>query len=200
MSQWRINFFIHAFSQVFAIFLEILHCECNAKCVLIKKSNFSCMSSRCHCALMKINHPDFSSEMSDVARQPSALICASADICFVTGISGKSQILFALVFTTRYLDLLTSFISLYNTSMKVKYLSSYHSNGYFLVFLYKKCLFLFCLTRWSTSAVCTPQSTWSTWNSGPPTMETMTVSGWSSWLFLSGVYQFSSTMTSHPWR
>lgn len=36
-----------------------------------------------------------------------------------TGISGKSQILFALVFTTRYLDLLTSFISLYNTVMKV---------------------------------------------------------------------------------
>lgn len=35
------------------------------------------------------------------------------------GISGKSQFLFALVFTTRYLDLLTSFISLYNTTMKV---------------------------------------------------------------------------------
>ncbi|XP_044534929.1 ER lumen protein-retaining receptor 2 [Gracilinanus agilis] len=35
------------------------------------------------------------------------------------GISGKSQLLFALVFTTRYLDLFTSFISLYNTSMKV---------------------------------------------------------------------------------
>lgn len=36
------------------------------------------------------------------------------------GISGKSQILFAIVFTTRYLDLLTSFISLYNTCMKVR--------------------------------------------------------------------------------
>uniref|UniRef100_A0ACB8FM32 ER lumen protein-retaining receptor 2 n=1 Tax=Sphaerodactylus townsendi TaxID=933632 RepID=A0ACB8FM32_9SAUR len=34
------------------------------------------------------------------------------------GISGKSQLLFALVFTTRYLDLFTSFISFYNTSMK----------------------------------------------------------------------------------
>ncbi|CAG11414.1 unnamed protein product [Tetraodon nigroviridis] len=34
------------------------------------------------------------------------------------GISGKSQILFAMVFTTRYLDLLSSFISLYNTCMK----------------------------------------------------------------------------------
>ena len=39
--------------------------------------------------------------------------------CVVPGISGKSQILFSLVFTTRYLDLLTSFISLYNTTMKV---------------------------------------------------------------------------------
>jgi hypothetical protein len=39
----------------------------------------------------------------------------------LTGISGKSQILFALVFTTRYLDLLTSFISLYNTTMKVRH-------------------------------------------------------------------------------
>lgn len=44
----------------------------------------------------------------------------SAVWCRPTGISGKSQILFALVFTTRYLDLLTSFISLYNTCMKVR--------------------------------------------------------------------------------
>lgn len=36
-----------------------------------------------------------------------------------TGISGKSQILFALVFTTRYLDLFSNFISIYNTVMKV---------------------------------------------------------------------------------
>lgn len=35
------------------------------------------------------------------------------------GISGKSQVLFALVFTTRYLDLFTVFISPYNTVMKV---------------------------------------------------------------------------------
>ncbi|XP_078467073.1 ER lumen protein-retaining receptor 2 isoform X2 [Lampetra planeri] len=39
------------------------------------------------------------------------------------GISGKSQILFALVFTTRYLDLFTTFISIYNTSMKVVYMA-----------------------------------------------------------------------------
>jgi len=36
------------------------------------------------------------------------------------GISGKSQVLFALVFTTRYLDLFTVFISPYNTVMKVR--------------------------------------------------------------------------------
>lgn len=35
------------------------------------------------------------------------------------GISGKSQILFLCVFAARYLDLFTSFISLYNTTMKV---------------------------------------------------------------------------------
>ncbi|GFR93286.1 ER lumen protein-retaining receptor [Elysia marginata] len=40
------------------------------------------------------------------------------------GISGKSQILFALVFATRYLDLFTSFISLYNSTMKVFFISS----------------------------------------------------------------------------
>lgn len=40
-------------------------------------------------------------------------------VCF-SGISGKSQILFALVFTTRYLDLFMAFISLYNSTMKVK--------------------------------------------------------------------------------
>lgn len=35
------------------------------------------------------------------------------------GISGKSQVLFAVVFTARYLDLFTNYISLYNTCMKV---------------------------------------------------------------------------------
>ncbi|XP_071131129.1 ER lumen protein-retaining receptor 1-like [Mytilus edulis] len=40
----------------------------------------------------------------------------------VFGISGKSQILFALVFTTRYVDLFTSFISVYTNSLKVVYI------------------------------------------------------------------------------
>lgn len=38
------------------------------------------------------------------------------------GISGKSQILFAIVYTTRYLDLFTTFISAYNTFMKIVFI------------------------------------------------------------------------------
>jgi len=38
------------------------------------------------------------------------------------GISGKSQALFAAVFCTRYLDLFFSFVSLYNTGMKIIYI------------------------------------------------------------------------------
>lgn len=41
-----------------------------------------------------------------------------------SGISGKSQLLFALVFMTRYLDLFTHFVSLYNSTMKIFYLIS----------------------------------------------------------------------------
>ena len=45
--------------------------------------------------------------------------------CFIiVGISGKSQILFALTYTTRYLDLLTNFVSVYNTFMKVIFLAA----------------------------------------------------------------------------
>ncbi|KAL8597651.1 ER lumen protein-retaining receptor 2 [Nucella lapillus] len=40
------------------------------------------------------------------------------------GISGKSQILFAVVFLTRYLDLFSSFISPYNTIMKTFFIGS----------------------------------------------------------------------------
>lgn len=40
------------------------------------------------------------------------------------GVSGKSQIMFTLVFITRYLDLFTNFISIYNSAMKVTYLAS----------------------------------------------------------------------------
>lgn len=40
------------------------------------------------------------------------------------GISGKSQILFLVVFCARYLDLFTSFISPYNTIMKMFFVGS----------------------------------------------------------------------------
>ncbi|XP_076630207.1 ER lumen protein-retaining receptor-like [Colletes latitarsis] len=52
------------------------------------------------------------------------------------GISGRSQILFAIVFTTRYLDLATIYISAYNTFMKVIFLIT----TYFTIYLmYVKC-------------------------------------------------------------
>ncbi|XP_003747689.1 ER lumen protein-retaining receptor [Galendromus occidentalis] len=40
------------------------------------------------------------------------------------GISGRSQLLFSIVYAARYLDLFTSFISLYNTVMKVIFLAA----------------------------------------------------------------------------
>lgn len=48
------------------------------------------------------------------------------------GISGKSQLLFAIVFLTRYLDLFTHFISFYNTSMKIFYLAAAIGTCYFI--------------------------------------------------------------------
>ncbi|KAF3430704.1 hypothetical protein E2986_08057 [Frieseomelitta varia] len=47
------------------------------------------------------------------------------------GISGKSQILFAIVYTTRYLDLVTTYISAYNTFMKIIFIVT----SYVTVFL-----------------------------------------------------------------
>ena len=41
------------------------------------------------------------------------------NLFYTTGVSGKSQVLYAMVFTTRYLDLFVYFISVYNTSMKI---------------------------------------------------------------------------------
>lgn len=40
------------------------------------------------------------------------------------GISGKSQILFTIVYLARYLDLVTTFISVYNTVMKVVFIGA----------------------------------------------------------------------------
>jgi len=53
------------------------------------------------------------------------------------GISGKSQLLFALVFVTRYLDLVTSFVSLYNTCMKVIFISATVATVYLILVKFK---------------------------------------------------------------
>lgn len=55
----------------------------------------------------------------------------------VAGISGRSQVLFALVFTTRYLDLFTNFISAYNSVMKVFFLVSSCGTLYLMWYKFK---------------------------------------------------------------
>jgi len=50
----------------------------------------------------------------------------------VRGLSGKSQLLFLVVFLSRYLDLFTSYISVYNTSMKVIYIVLSLATVYFI--------------------------------------------------------------------
>ena len=53
------------------------------------------------------------------------------------GVSLKSQILFLLVFTTRYLDLVTSFVSVYNSSMKVIYLLASGATCFLIYFKFR---------------------------------------------------------------
>ncbi|CAB3367532.1 ER lumen protein-retaining receptor [Cloeon dipterum] len=53
------------------------------------------------------------------------------------GISGKSQLLFGLVYTTRYLDLITSYISLYNSVMKVVFLAASYATIYLMYVKFK---------------------------------------------------------------
>jgi len=53
------------------------------------------------------------------------------------GISGKSQILFLVVFVSRYLDLFTNFISLYNTCMKIFFVSSAAATVYLMYVKFK---------------------------------------------------------------
>ena len=52
-------------------------------------------------------------------------------------ITGRSQALFALVFLTRYLDLFTNFISLYNTAMKIFFLISSIGTIYLMFLKFK---------------------------------------------------------------
>uniref|UniRef100_A0A646QGG2 ER lumen protein-retaining receptor n=1 Tax=Hemiscolopendra marginata TaxID=943146 RepID=A0A646QGG2_9MYRI len=53
------------------------------------------------------------------------------------GISGRSQILFALVYTTRYLDLFTNFISFYNSTMKVFFIATSYATIYLMYSKFK---------------------------------------------------------------
>lgn len=55
----------------------------------------------------------------------------------VAGISGKSQALLAVVFTCRYLDLFTHFVSLYNTTMKLIFLGSSWATVYMIFAKFK---------------------------------------------------------------
>ncbi|XP_013784324.1 ER lumen protein-retaining receptor-like [Limulus polyphemus] len=48
------------------------------------------------------------------------------------GISGKTQILFALVYTSRYLDLFTNFVSVYNSVMKVFFVATSYATIYLI--------------------------------------------------------------------
>lgn len=53
------------------------------------------------------------------------------------GISGKSQILFSIVYTTRYLDLLTTFVSPYNTIMKIVFIAASYATVYLMYVKFK---------------------------------------------------------------
>jgi len=53
------------------------------------------------------------------------------------GISGRSQILFAIVYTTRYLDLFTNFISLYNSVMKIVFMAASYATLYLMYIKFK---------------------------------------------------------------
>eukprot|EP00045_Choanoeca_perplexa_P021760 m.7254 g.7254 ORF g.7254 m.7254 type:complete len:214 (+) comp8762_c0_seq1:67-708(+) len=53
------------------------------------------------------------------------------------GISGKSQILFSMVYLTRYLDLFFSFVSLYNTVMKILFIAASCATVYLIYVRFK---------------------------------------------------------------
>ncbi len=58
-------------------------------------------------------------------------------LCVFSGISGKAQIAFAIVFSTRYLDLFTSFISVYNTVAKILFIASAYATLYLMFFKFE---------------------------------------------------------------
>ena len=131
-----------------------------------------------------------------------------------SGISGKSQILFTLVFWTRYLDLFTNFVSVYNSVMKVGgaarlrpprpresflfSLSPAADRGLFFGTGRVDWRALRC--RWSIWARAWRRSTWCTWSSRRPTTGTTTRFGWSSSSPPASSSPSSSTTNSPSWR
>lgn len=69
--------------------------------------------------------------------KPTSIISLIIHFFFSLGISGKSQILFALVYTTRYLDLVTNFISVYNSVMKTVFIVASFATVYLMYFKFK---------------------------------------------------------------
>ncbi|KAL3124075.1 hypothetical protein niasHT_004664 [Heterodera trifolii] len=55
----------------------------------------------------------------------------------VAGISGRSQVIFLLVFICRYLDLFTNFVSVYNSVMKIFFIGSSIATVFFIYFKFK---------------------------------------------------------------
>lgn len=55
----------------------------------------------------------------------------------VLGLSGKAQLAFAIVFSARYLDLLTSFVSVYNTVAKMVFIASSYATLYLMYFKFR---------------------------------------------------------------
>lgn len=53
------------------------------------------------------------------------------------GLSGKSQVLFAVVFTCRYMDFFTTYVSLYNSSMKLLFVACLYATVYLMFFKFK---------------------------------------------------------------
>ncbi|XP_014205344.1 ER lumen protein-retaining receptor [Copidosoma floridanum] len=53
------------------------------------------------------------------------------------GISGKSQILFTIVYTTRYLDLVTTYVSAYNTIMKLVFIAAAYTTLFLMYMKFK---------------------------------------------------------------
>ena len=65
------------------------------------------------------------------------IVSTVCHVPWLAGISGKSQVLFLVVFVSRYLDLVTNFVSLYNTTMKIFFISSAAATVYLMYFKFK---------------------------------------------------------------